>query len=389
MTDPFATPERLALAATVRGFVADHVRANLPEWEAAGELPLSLHRTAARLGLLGVGFAEDVGGSGGNAIDLTVTLEELLRAGGSGGLMAALFTHGIATPHVVDEAQRRTERGDSRGADYLIDRFVRPVLAGETIAALAVTEPDGGSDVARIRTRARRAEHEAIVSGAKTYITSGSRADYVVAAVRTGGQGASGVSLAVIESNRPGFTVSRRLEKLGWHCSDTAELSFADVRVPTTNVLGDEQGFASLARHFATERLTLAITGYATAQRCLDLTLEWCRNRNTFGRPLITRQVVRHQLVEMHRVTDVARRYVRDVSVRHSAGDDVTLDALLAKQTAVEACEYVVDRAVQLHGGAGYMRDSEVERHYRDARILGIGGGATEVMTDLAARFLL
>ncbi|MDP4014722.1 MAG: acyl-CoA dehydrogenase family protein [Candidatus Nanopelagicales bacterium] len=389
LPDPFQTPERRALAASVNGFMAEHVAPNMPEWEEQGELPLWLHAEAAKVGLLGIGYPENVGGSGGDAIDLAIVLEETLRAGGSGGVMAALFTHGIATPHIVDEAQRRLDRGDRAGADYLLDHFVRPVLAGQALSALAVTEPDGGSDVAHLRTRATRHDGELTISGAKTYITSGARADHVVVAVRTGGPGAAGVSLAVVERGMPGFSVTRRLDKMGWRCSDTAELAFVDVRVPEANLLGAEEGFASLARHFVTERLTLAITGYATAQRCLDLTLRWCRERETFGRPLITRQVVRHTLVEMHRRTDVARRYSREVAVRHAAGEEVTALAILAKQTAVEACEYVVDRAVQLHGGAGYMRDSEVERHYRDARILGIGGGATEVMTDLAARLLL
>lgn len=176
---------------------------------------------------------------------------------------------------------------------------------------------------------------------------------------------------------------------MGWRCSDTAELSLDGVRVPAANVLGFEQGFASLARHFVTERLTLAVTGYATAQRCLDLTQAWTRERQTFGRPLADRQVVRHTLAEMHRRTDVARVYCRDVAARHSAGEEVILPALMAKQTGVEAGEYVADRAVQLFGGAGYMTGTEVERHYRDVRILGIGGGATEVMTDLAARLLV
>jgi acyl-CoA dehydrogenase len=175
---------------------------------------------------------------------------------------------------------------------------------------------------------------------------------------------------------------------MGWRCSDTAELSLTDVRVPAAHVLGFEQGFASLARHFVTERLTLAITGYATGQRCLDLALAWTKERETFGRPLATRQVVRHTLAEMHRQVDVARVYCHNVAACHAAGEDVLLDALLAKQTGVAAGEFVADRAVQLFGGAGYMTGTEVERHYRDVRILGIGGGATEVMTDLATRLL-
>jgi len=387
--DAFHTPERLALAQTVTRFTTDHIAPHLDQWERLGELPLALHKQAAAIDLLAIGYPESMGGVGGDTLDAVILIEEILTSGGSGGIIAALLTHGIAVPHICDEANRRIEAGDRQGAEYLIDHFIRPVLAGERIAALGVTEPDGGSDVAHLRTRAHRVGDEVVLNGAKTYITSGARADYVVVAARTGGEGATGISLIVVPTNSPGFRVVRRLDKMGWRCSDTAELSFTDVRVPARNVLGFEFGFASLARHFATERLTLAVTGYATAQRCLDLAMQWCRERETFGRRLDTRQVVRHQLVEMHRRTDVARVYCREVALRHAAGEAVTLEAVLAKQTGVEAGEWVADRAVQLFGGAGSMTDSEVERHYRDVRILGIGGGATEVMTDLAARLLL
>jgi acyl-CoA dehydrogenase len=268
-----------------------------------------------------------------------------------------------------------------------LDRYVRPTLAGETIGSLAVTEPDGGSDVGALRTRAVRTGDHYVVNGAKTYITSGARADFVVTAVRTNDNGPRGLSLLVVDKGTPGFTVTRRLEKMGWHCSDTAELAFTDVRVPAANLVGAEDtGFFQLMAQFRTERIMLAVQAYATAQRCLDLTLDWVRQRETFGRPLVTRQVVRHKLVEMHRLTDVARTYVRSVAARVAAGEDCTAEVCLAKNTAVEACDTVVDAAVQLHGGYGYMRDAEVERHYRDARILGIGGGATEVMNDLIAK---
>lgn len=386
--DPFRTPERRALADAVRAFTSEHIAPYVDDWESTGEMPLDLQKQAATLGLLGVGFPEEVGGSGGDAVDMTIIIEEILAGGGTGGVVAGMLTHGIATPHVSDEVQRRRASGDQAGADYLLDRFVRPVLAGEVVASLGVTEPDGGSDVARLRTRAVRDGDDVVVNGAKTYITSATRADHVVVAARTGGDGADGISLIAIPTDTPGFTVTRKLDKMGWRCSDTAEIALVDVRVPAANVLGFERGFASLAQHFVTERLTLAVTGYATAQRCLDLTTEWVRDRETFGRPLVTRQVVRHTLAEMHRQTDVARVYCRNVAARHAAGEQVLLPALLAKTTGVAAGEYVADRAVQLHGGAGYMTGTEVERHYRDVRILGIGGGATEVMTDLATRLM-
>lgn len=386
--DPFRTPERHALAAAVRGFTEDHIAPHIDGWEAAGEMPLDLQKQAAALGLLGVGFPEEIGGSGGDAVDMTVIIEQILAGGGTGGVVAGMLTHGIATPHIADEALRRRAAGDGVGADHLLDRFVRPVLAGEAIASLGVTEPDGGSDVGNLRTRAERDGSEVVINGAKTYITSATRADHVVVAARTGADGAGGISLIVVPSDSPGFQVTRKLDKMGWRCSDTAELSLTDVRVPAANVLGFDQGFASLARHFVTERLTLAVTGYATGQRCLDLATGWVKERETFGKPLAARQVVRHMLAEMHRQVDVARVYARDVAARHAAGEEVVLPALMAKQTGVAAGEYVADRAVQLFGGAGYMTGTEVERHYRDVRILGIGGGATEVMTDLATRLM-
>lgn len=389
MDEAFLTPERRALAAAVAAFTAARIVPELPLWEDRGELPRSLHGSAAQAGLLGVGYPEQYGGQGGDVVDQLVVTEALLEAGGSGGVIASLFTHGIALPHVIDAAQQRRANGDEAGAAYLRERYIEPVLRGEKICALAVTEPDGGSDVANLRTRGVRTDRGGVrVSGAKTYITSGARADFVVAAVRTGGPGAGGVSLVIVDAGTPGFTVTRRLAKMGWACSDTAEMGFADVAVPELNMLGFEQGFASLARHFVTERLSLAVTGYATGERCLRLAAEWARQRSTFGRPLAQRQVVRHTLVEMHRRIDTARQYTRWVAARHAAGDVVVAQALMAKQTGAEAGEFAADRAVQLFGGAGYMRGSEVERHYRDVRILGIGGGATEVMTDLAARLL-
>jgi acyl-CoA dehydrogenase len=372
----FDTPERLELRAAVRRFVERDVVPNLADWEEVGELPRELHKTAAGFGLLGIGFPEAVGGSGGDLLDTIVATEELIQAGGSSGLVAGLMTHGIALPHIVDD-----------GNPDLIDRFVRPTLAGELIGSLGVTEPDTGSDVASIRTTAVRDGDHYVVNGAKMFITSAWRADFVTTVVRTGGPGHGGISLLVIERDTPGFTRSRKLAKMGWHCSDTAELSFVDARVPVANLVGAENsGFAALMRQFQVERISLAVQAYATAQRCLDLALSWVRQRTTFGRPLISRQVVRHKLVEMASRIELARTYTRSIAERIAAGDEVVAQVCVAKNTAVDACSFVVDEAVQLHGGMGYLRESEVERHYRDARILGIGGGASEVLADLAAR---
>ncbi|WP_226436272.1 acyl-CoA dehydrogenase family protein [Rhodococcus yananensis] len=378
-SDVWTTPERRALRETVTAFVRREVLPHLDDWERDGQLPRDLHSKAAKLGLLGAGFPDSVGGSGGDAIDALTVCEAFHEAGASGGAFASLFTCGIALPHLIAAAD----------PDHL-DRWVRPTLAGDAIGSLAITEPGGGSDVGHLTTTAVRDGDHYVVNGAKTYITSGCRADFVVTAVRTGGPGAGGVSLLVVEKGTPGFTVSRKLDKMGWRASDTAELSFVDVRVPAANLVGAEHtGFAQIAQGFVAERVALAAQAYSSAQRCLDLTLAWCRDRETFGRPLISRQAVQRTLSEMTRRIDVARVYTRSVAERAVAGDgDLIAEVCFAKNTAVEAGEWVAHQAVQLFGGLGYMAESEVERQYRDMRILGIGGGTTEILTELAAKRL-
>ena len=372
------TPERKAFRDMVTSFTEKEIAPHLPLWEDAGEVPRELHKKAADAGLLGIAFPEEVGGQGGDLVDSTIVSESILEGGGSTGLIAALFTHGIALPHIIG----------SGNAD-LIDRYVRPTLAGDMIGSLGVTEPGGGSDVANIVTRATRDGDEFVVNGAKTFITSGVRADFVTTAVRTGGEGYRGISLIVIDKNTPGFTVSRPLKKMGWHCSDTAELSFDNARVSAANIVGEvDGGFVLIMQQFVNERLSLAVQAYSTAQRALDLAVAYARERETFGRPLIQRQVIRHKLVDMHRKTAAARALTRLAVEKAVAGEGPILEAVLAKNQSVEACEWVVSEAVQIYGGMGYMRESEIDRHYRDARILGIGGGATEVLNDLAAKLL-
>ncbi|MGB0435742.1 MAG: acyl-CoA dehydrogenase family protein [Mycobacterium sp.] len=375
----WTTPERSALRKTVRAFADREVLPYADEWEKAGELPRDLHRKAAAAGLLGAGFPESVGGGGGDGADAVVICEEMHQSGAPGGVFASLFTCGIAVPHMVASEDQR-----------LIDTYVRPTLQGEKIGALAITEPGGGSDVGHLTTRADRDGDSYILNGAKTYITSGVRADYVVTAVRTGGAGAGGVSLIAVDKGTPGFEVSRKLDKMGWRSSDTAELSYTDVRVPAANLIGAENtGFLQIAAAFVSERVGLAAQAYSSAQRCLVLTLDWCRNRETFGKPLIARQPVQNTLAEMARRIDVARVYTHNIVERELSGEsNLITEVCFAKNTAVEAGEWVANQAVQLFGGMGYMAESEVERQYRDMRILGIGGGTTEILTTLAAKTL-
>lgn len=379
VTGIWNTPERESLRKTVRSFAEREVLPHAAEWERTGELPRELHRKAGEAGLLGANFPESVGGGGGDGADAVIICEEMHYAGSPGGVFASLFTCGIAVPHMI-----------ASGDERLIETYVKPTLRGDLIGSLAITEPGGGSDVGHLTTRAVRDGDDYILNGAKTYITSGVRADYVVTASRTGGPGAAGVSLIVVDKPTPGFEVSRKLDKMGWRSSDTAELSYTDVRVPVANLIGAENsGFFQIAAAFVSERVGLAVQAYASAQRCLDLTVEWCRNRETFGKPLISRQSVQNTLAEMARRIDVARVYTRHVVERQLAGEEnLITEVCFAKNTAVETGEWVANQAVQLFGGMGYMAESEVERQYRDMRILGIGGGTTEILTSLAAKTL-
>lgn len=373
--------DRKALRELAAEFARREILSNVEAWERAGELPRELHLAAGKAGLLGLGYPEELGG-GGSHLDVMTVEETLILQGVPTGVLASLFTHGIAIPSIL-----RHGTGEQK------ERFARPALAGEKIASLAVTEPGGGSDVASLRTTAVRDGDHYIVNGSKTFITSGTRADFVTTAVRTGGPdrpGHRGVSLLVVEKGTPGFTVSRKLDKMGWLSSDTAELSFADARVPAANLIGAEnRGFRMIMEQFQGERLSIALQCVAVARRCLDLTIEWARNRETFGAPLSSRQVVRHKIAEMARQTSVAHSYVWEVATRWEAGEEVSTEVSMAKNTAVYAAEHVVHEAVQLHGGMGYMRESEVERHYRDIRIMGIGGGTNEIMNEIIAARIL
>ncbi|KSZ58708.1 acyl-CoA dehydrogenase [Rhodococcus pyridinivorans KG-16] len=372
------TDEQKALRQLAADFTRKEIVPHLDEWERAGEIPRELHRKAADAGLLGASVAEEHGGSGGTALDMLAILEEIILAGGSSGLISALFSHGIATPHIV-----------SSGNTDLIERFARPALEGRAIGSLAISEPSGGSDVANIRTTARRDGDEYVINGAKLYITSGTRADFVTTAVRTGGAGAGGISLVVVPTDTPGFTVSRKLDKMGWLCSDTAELFYDDVRVPVSNLIGAENSaFGQIAQQFQGERLSLAFQAVATAQRCFDLTVEWVKSRETMGRPLSKRQVVRHRLAELATEITAAKTFCRSVAERWVNGEGMLLETSMAKNNAVKVCDHAVMEAVQLAGGIGLMRESEVERHFRDARVLGIGGGTNEIMNEIISKLL-
>jgi acyl-CoA dehydrogenase len=372
----FEGEEHAALRSQVRRFARDRIAPHAASWEEAEEFPRSLYSEAAEAGLTGVGYPEEVGGTGGDLTHLVCAAEELVIAGRSVGTAVGLGSHGIALPPIVQfgtEEQRR--------------RFVGPVLRGEKIAALAITEPGGGSDVANLVTRAVRQGDDYLVTGQKTFITSGCRADLVTTAVRTGGPGHGGISILVIERGTPGFEVSRKLRKTGWWASDTAELSFQDCRVPAANLIGPENGaFAILMANFVPERLMLAGQCVAIAELAYQESVAYARDRHAFGRPIGGFQVIRHKLADMATRIAAARALTAELAVRASRGEPVPALAAMAKNAASDACSQVVDQAVQIHGGAGYMREVLVERLYRDARLYPIGGGTREIMNEIISK---
>ena len=361
---------------SVRRFVEREILPHIDEWEEAEAFPRELYLKAGAAGILGIGYPEQYGGSHeGDVFAKVAASEELMRCG-SGGLVAGLGSLDIGLPPIVKWAKPSVR-----------ERVVPQVLAGEKIMALAVTEPSGGSDVANLKTRAVRDGDHYRISGSKTFITSGVRADYYTVAVRTGGEGFSGVSLLLIEKDTLGFSVGRNLKKMGWWASDTAELFFEDCRVPVGNLIGPENaGFMFIMANFQAERLSLAVMAYMTAQMALEACLDYVKDRVTFGKPLAKHQVIRHKLAEMATRVEVAREYSYRVAARMQAGQPAINEVCMAKNFATDVADYVTHEAVQIFGGMGYMRESVVERLYRDNRILSIGGGTHEIMNEIIAK---
>lgn len=370
------TEEHRALRAEARRFALAEIAPHSAAWEEAGEFPRELYRRMADVGLLGVGYPEAYGGSGGDLSHFMAAGEELVLAGRSVAVAAGIASHRIALPPIL-----------SYGTEAQKQRFVPKVLRGEAIAALAITEPGGGSDVASLKTRAVRDGDAYVVNGQKTFITSGCRADLVTVAVRTGGPGHHGVSLIAIERGTPGFSVSARLAKMGWWASDTAELTFEDCRVPAENLIGEEnEGFLPIMTNFASERLLLAGNCVAIAELAYRESVTYARSREAFGKSLMGFQVTRHKLAEMATRIAAARALTAEALVRTLAGEQTAGLAAMAKNTASDMCSFVCDQAVQIHGGYGYMREYLVERLYRDARLYPIGGGTREIMSEIICK---
>jgi acyl-CoA dehydrogenase len=379
----YYSPEHLALRETVRRFVAKEIAPFVNDWDEAGGFPRELYAKAAEVGLLGIGFPEEYGGLPGvDYFHRLIASIELAQCG-AGGVVASLMSHSIGSPPVA-----------ALGSPEIKSRVLPEVLAGRKIAALAITEPSGGSDVAALRTSAVRDGDHYVVNGEKTFITSGIRADYLTVAVRTDPQsrGSRGLSILLVEGDTPGLTRTP-LAKMGWWASDTAHLRFDDCRVPAANLVGPEgAGFLAVMLNFNAERFTLAAGAIGFAWVCYQEALAWARERHTFGKRLADHQVVRHRLVDMLASIESARAMLEETAWRldHSPPGDAELIASLCmlKNTATRCMQFCADAAVQTLGGMGYMRGTKSERIYREVKVNMIGGGAEEIMKDLAARQL-
>ncbi len=363
---------------TVRKFVEKEIKPQVNDWEEQGAFPRELYQKAGEAGILGIGYPEAYGGTGGDIFIKVAAVEEIVRCG-SGGVAAGLGSLDIGLPPIL-----------RFGQEALKDRLVPPVLRGEKICALAITEPDAGSDVGGIKTRAVREGSFYRVNGRKTFITSGGRADVLTCAVRTGGPGPHGISLLVIESATPGFSVSQTLKKMGWWASDTAELLFEDCLVPAENILGEEnKGFYGIMANFQNERLQLALMAITTAQLAFEESVKYVKQREAFGRRLEGFQVIRHKLVDMATLIEAAREFTYRIAAKIDAGLNPIKEISMAKNFSCQVSDQVTYEAVQIHGGYGYMREYLVERLYRDNRILSIGGGTQEIMKEIISKMIL
>ncbi|MFO0692454.1 MAG: acyl-CoA dehydrogenase family protein [Polyangiales bacterium] len=368
--------EHKQLREQARKWASQVIAPHAAEWEENEEFPVSVYASAAEAGLLGVGYPEAIGGTGGDVTHVLAVAEEMILAGKSVGTVVSLGSHGIALPPLV-----------KFGTPEQKERYVRPVLEAKKISALAITEPSGGSDVAAIRTKAVKDGDHYVVNGSKTFITSGTRADFVVTAVRTGPEGHAGMSLLVIDRDTPGFSVSKKLKKTGWWASDTAELHFEDCRVPRANLVGMENaGFIAIMMNFTQERLLLASQCVAIAELAYRESIAYARERTAFGKHLVGHQVIRHKLADMATRLAAARALTGELATRYARGEQTPALAAMAKNTATDMCSFVVDQAVQIHGGMGYMREVVVERLFRDARLYPIGGGTREIMNEIISK---
>jgi len=378
----FDTADLAMIEEMAKRFALTEIRPHLEAWEEAGAFPRDLYRQLAGMGWLGLGYPEELGGTPAPWAARNTLSVTLSRYTGSGGVMAGAFSHSIGLPPIL-----------RHGSEELKRRVIPDVLAGAKISALGITEPGCGSDVSGLRTTARREGDHYVVDGEKVFITSGMRADWITAAVRTDpdNKGAAGISMLAIPGDAPGLSRSP-LKKMGWLCSDTAHLRFDGVRVPVENLVGEEgKGFRIIMTNFNGERVSMAAMALGMSECCYDEALAWARERKTFGTSLVNHQAIRHKLVDMRMRIESTRAWLTSVSDRADAGQtdaQWVAEVCMLKNHATQAMQFCADQAVQILGGMGFMRGAASERVYREVKVAMIGGGAEEIMKELASRQL-
>ena len=379
MSETFFTPEHELFRKSVRDFVTKELAPHAEEWEEAGVFPRDVFSRFGEMGALGASYPEKCGGSGGDWWYTVCLAEELVHSRMAGLNMGILVQAAMASPVIAD-----------LGTDEQIQEVLKPALRGQKVLALGVSEPGAGSDVASIRTTALRDRDEFVVNGTKTFITNGTRADVITLVVKTDPEaGHGGVSILLFPTDTKGFSVSRSLKKLGNWSSDTAELAFQDCRVPARCLLGEEgMGFYYLMQNFQGERLIAAVGGVAGAQHAIDMSVEYGRQREAFGRPILRYQVWRHQFVDLLTQVEAARRLTYHACDLFNRKIPCVKEVSMAKLFAAETGQHVVDRCLQFHGGWGYMDEYDISRAWRDMRLLSIGGGTSEIMKEIIAKLV-
>lgn len=376
----FLNEEHEMLRDQLRRYVDEEIKPQAEAWERDGMVPRAVLQQMGELGFLGIRYPETYGGSAMDTRATAVLAEELGRSTYSGFAITVLVHTDMASVHLFNA-----------GSQAQRDRYMPEIVAGRAITAVGVTEPDAGSDVKGIRTRARRDGDDYILNGSKMFITNGVHADLYCVAAKTDSDGpaSQGVTIFLLEKGMPGFAVSRALEKHGWLSSDTAELAFDNLRVPAANVLGDEgRGFYAIMQNFQNERIVLGAMAVGEAQAAIDLTLDYVKNRQAFGAPLWDKQAIRQRLAMLAARVAAARAFVYQTAARDAAGEEVVREVSMLKALCGELVNDVMYDCLQFHGGAGYLRGSAIERMARDARVQAIGGGATEVMLEEVAKRL-
>lgn len=376
MQNPFETEERRAFREAVARFVRQEIEPHANEWDEAGTFPWELHEKACELGLFGFGIDEQYGGLGfDDAFMRTASAEELGR-GGIGGVIASIGSRSIMVGPLSELA-----------AEDIKMQALPEILSGRKGGALGITEPSGGSDVANMQTRAHRNGDEFVINGSKTFITGGMNASYFVIAARTGDAGMAGISLFFVEADTPGFTRTEIEGKMGWWASDTATLYFDDCRVPVNNLMGEQdKGFLSIMNNFNYERLFMCAQMLGMSRRCLEDSIAYAQERNTFGKPLIKHQVIRHKIADMSARIDAMEALINQLCWCVNEGEMPIAEISKAKFYCSGALEFCANEAVQILGGAGYLRGNAIERIYRETKVMTIGGGSAEIMRDLAVR---